>query len=137
MAVVSGDIEEIRYNHPTIGSGVLFPKAGEDSMFDPGGYRNNDDKNQIDGGGRNIKQMNRSKWRLECVVTNDMNTADDLDKLDQLAANPVDATWTITHSNKTVWGGTGCPVGDVQANGNTGVINLVLAGGGKLKKVVG
>jgi hypothetical protein len=40
---VHGDILEVTYNHPTLGSGVFYPKANEGNKFDPGGFRNNDD----------------------------------------------------------------------------------------------
>ena len=36
MAVVGGDIVELTFNHPTLGSGIIFPKSAEDSTFDLG-----------------------------------------------------------------------------------------------------
>ena len=137
MSVQAGDLKEITYNHPTIGSGVLYPKSAEDSTFDLGGFKGGDDANNVDGGGRNIRQMNRARWSLETSVTWDANDVNELDKLQQLAESPVEAEWTITHSNGTVWGGTGAPVGDIQGNGNAGTITLKIAGGGKLQKIVG
>ena len=55
---VGGDITEITYNHPTIGSGVFYPKAAEDNTFDTGGLRSDDDANMIDGAGNMIDKMN-------------------------------------------------------------------------------
>jgi hypothetical protein len=137
MAVVSGDIIEITFNHPTIGTGTFFPKAGEDSTFDPGGFRGNDDANLVDGGGRTIRQLNRVRWSYEGDITWDMNNTNEVELINQLAASPVEATWTISHINGTVWGGKGAPVGDVQGNGNNGTITLKIAGGEQLKKIVG
>lgn len=134
---VGGDIIEITFNHPTIGSGVIFPKSAEDSTFDPGGFRSNDDANMIDGGGNMIDQLNRVRWSLESTVAWDMNTREDLEKIAQLAASPVLADWTFSHINGTVYGGKGKPVGDVQGNGNAATFTLKVAGGGTLKKVVG
>lgn len=134
MAVIAGDVTEITYNHPTLGTGTFFPKAGEDSTFDPGGLRSNDDANGVDGAGRSIKQLNRARWSFEGTIANDMNTENDLAKVAALAADPVDADWTFAHINGTVWKGKGSPVGDVGANGNAGTMSLKVSGGGELKK---
>lgn len=137
MSVVGGDITEITYNHPTLGDGVLFPKAGEDSTFDPGGFRSSDDANMVDGGGNMIDQLNRVRWSFEGTLAWDMNDREELDKLQSMAGNPQLATWTVTHINGTVWRGTGKPVGDIQGNANAATIALKLAGGGQMKKIVG
>lgn len=136
-AVVGGDITEVTFNHPTIGSGRFFAKANEDSTYDLGGFRGNDDQNMVDGGGRNIKQLNRNRWSFEVVCAMDMITAGDLEKLSALAGDPVDADWTMTHINGTVYKGTGAPVGDQQGNGNSAQFTLKVAGGGKMKKIAG
>lgn len=132
---VSGDITEISYNHPTLGSGIMFPKAGEDSTWDLGGNRSNDDANMVDGSGGNIVQINRVKWSLESTVAWDMNTREDLEKITAMAGDPVDADWSFTHVNGTVYSGTGRPVGDIQGNANAGTFTLKVSGGGKLKKI--
>lgn len=137
MATVGGDILEITYNHPTVGTGVLYPKAGEDSTFDPGGYRSNDDANMLTGSGEMIDQMNNVRWLFEGTIAWDANNRDELTKLKALAASPVAADFTVTSINGTVWGGTGKPVGDIQGNGNAATIALKLSGGGGMKKIVG
>lgn len=137
MSVVAGDLIEVTYNHPTLGSGTWKPKAAEDSTFDLGGFKTNDDVNQVAGGGQNIRQMNQARWSLECPMAWDMNLTNELAQAKALAAHPVEADWTISHINGTVWGGRGCPVGDIQGNGNTGIMEIKLSGGGELKKIVG
>jgi hypothetical protein len=137
MSVTGGDLIEITYNHPTLGSGVLYPKAGEDSTFDGGGFRNNDDSNGIDGGGRAIFQKNRVRWMVESTVSWEMAISNEAEKIKQLASDPVDATWTITHINGTVWQGKGQPVGDIQPNGNAATLSLKISGGGQLEKISG
>jgi hypothetical protein len=134
---VGGDIIEITYNHPTLGSGVIYPKASEDSTYDLGGFRSNDEASGIDGGGNMIDQINRVRWSFEVAVSWDMNIREDLDRLVELAGSPVQADWTFTHINGTVFGGTGKPVGDMQGNGNQATFALKVSGGGKLKKIVG
>ncbi len=133
---VGGDILEISFNHPTIGSGLLKPKAGEDNTYDVGGIRTGDDANMIDGGGTPILQKNRVRGFFEVVVSNDQNEQEELDKMALLAADPVEAEWTFTIINGTVWGGKGTPVGDLQGNINQSTFTLKVAGK-EFKKIVG
>ena len=129
-----GDIIEITYNHATVGSGVLFCKAAEDNTFDFGGFRSADDMNMVDSGGNMLDQMNRARWSVEVVVSNDMNTREEMEKVNDLASSPILATWTFSHINGTVYTGTGKPVGDLAVNVNQSTFTLKVSGGGKLKK---
>lgn len=133
--MTGGDILEISFNHPTLGSGTIFPKSGEDSTLDPGGFRSNDDANGIAGNGAMIDQMNRVRWSLEATVAWDMNVAADLDKLKGLASSPVEAEFTIQHINGTIYGGKGKPVGDLKGNMNSATFPLKISGGGELSKI--
>jgi hypothetical protein len=133
--VVGGDILEITYNHPTLGSGTIYPKAAEDSTIELGGFRSSDDANMIDGSGRMIDQMNRVRWGVDTVVAWDNNDALELEALVKLAESPVPADYTITHISGAIWGGKGKPVGDLKGNGNAATFPLKLAGGGRLKKI--
>jgi hypothetical protein len=133
---VGGDIIEATYNHPTLGSGVFYPKSSEDSIFDLGGFRGSDDANMVDGGGRNIRQINQVRWVFESPVAWDMNTDNELQKLTDMAKNSQEADWTFTHINGTVWSGKGAPVGDISGNGNQSTFTLKISGGGALKKIV-
>lgn len=135
--VVSGDITEVTCNHPTLGSFTFFPKAAEDSTYDLGGFRSDDDKNLIDGGGGVIDKMNRSRWFFEVPLASDLNTRVELQNITNLAGSPVPGEWTFAHINGTVFKGTGKPVGDVQHNGNAGTMALKVSGGGVMKKIVG
>lgn len=136
MAAVGGDIIEITYNHPTLGSGTYYPKSGESFTLDLGGVKGNDDANMVDGGGNTIRQLNRTRWSCEGPVAWDSNVALELDTVTALAGDPVEADWTISHINGTVWGGKGAPVGDVQGDTNAATFTLKISGGGKLKKIV-
>jgi hypothetical protein len=134
MASVGGDIIEIGYNHPVLGSGTIFPKAAEDSTYDLGGLRSDDEANGVDGSGEPIRKMNRVRWSFEVSVAWDMNTREDLEKLTALAAHPQEASWTFSHINGTVYGGKGFPVGDMNGNANAATFKLKVAGGKKLSK---
>lgn len=133
---VGGDILEISWNHPTLGSGKFNPKAAEDSVLDLGGFVASDDANMIDGGGNMIDQINQKRWRLECTAAVDTNIDLTLEKLQALQADPETATWTISHINGSVYSGKGKPVGDLAANWNNTTCKVTLAGGKKLKKII-
>lgn len=131
-AAIGGDITEITFNHPTLGSGTIFPKAAEDSTYDLGGYRSDDDNNMIDGGGNMIDKMNLNRWSFEVKVAWDMNIAETLEAVVAQASSPVPAQWTFTHINGSIYGGIGKPVGDLKGNGNEATFTLKISGGGKL-----
>lgn len=134
MAAVGGDIIEITWNHPTLGSGVVLPKSAEDSTIDPGGLRTSDDANMVDGAGNAIMQMNRVRWSFETVVAWDAE-GETLNQMAALAASNVPATWTFESVNGSTWKGYGKPVGDLQGNGNQATFTLKVSGGGVLKKI--
>lgn len=133
---VAGDITEITYNHPTLGSGTFFPKAGEGNTYDPGGIRTGDDGQMIAGNGDPIWQKNRTRGFFEVVIQNDQNERNDAQVIADLMADPDPADWTFSIINGTVYGGSGKPVGDVQPDINAGTVTLKVAGGG-FEKIVG
>jgi len=133
---VGGDILEITYNHPTLGTGTIFPKASEEASYDLGGFKSNDDASMVASSGEMIDQINQTRWFFSVSVTWDMNVREDLEKIAELAADTVLADWTFTHINGTVYAGKGKPVGtDLAGNGNTSTFPLKVSGGGKLKKI--
>ncbi len=135
MAVVAGDIQEITFNHPTLGSGVLYPKSQEEGTYDPGGLRTSDDDAAIDGGGRAVDALQRTRWSFQVPITHDMNGKRELNLLAKLAASPEPAVWTTQHANGDIRKGTGKPVGDIQSNVGSAQIDLKVSGGGKLETI--
>lgn len=136
MAAIGGDIIEIKYNHPTLGSGILFPKAGEDSEFDPGGFRKDDSEDGVDGSGAAIYKMNRKRWKCTTTLAWDDITRQELEKLVAIAESAVEATWTISKVSGAVYKGLGSIVGDIKGNGNSSTIPLNLAGSAKMEKII-
>jgi hypothetical protein len=131
-----GDIKTITYNHPSLGSGTLFPKAGEDGTLDPGGYTSADDAAGVTGNGQNLIDIitaKRASFEILCAW--DMADADELDTVNNMAASPLLADWTITHISGAVYGGKGKPVGDVQGSTGAATFALKLAFEGKLSKL--
>jgi len=135
MAFVGGDVLEIAYNHPTLGAGAFSPKAAEEGTYNLGGFRNNDDANSVTANGSNIRIMNNTRWFFEQVIAVDQNVEETQEALVAIANSPVDATWTITHKNGSVYRGTGSVVGEIDANVGNATINLKVSGGGTMQKI--
>ena len=134
---VHGDFIEITYNHPTIGSGVLFPKANESNTIDLGGFRNNDDASQVTSAGQLMIQKNRVVGFFEVTVENDHNVRNDLQRIVDLSGAAAQAEWTVQLINGAVYAGTGVPVGDLQVDTNTGTFTLKVASGLGFQKISG
>jgi len=132
MASSGGVITEITYNHPTIGSGVIYAKGSEDSTYDLGGIRNNDDANMIDGAGNAIWSMNPVRPSFEVVIGWDWN-ADTLGELVAMSGSIDEGTWTFTNINGVIYKLVGKPVGDIQGNGNASTIQLKIQGSGVMQ----
>lgn len=131
-----GDILEIRYSHSIIGDGVFYAKANEGNTLDPGGYRTSDDASLIDGARQPIWQTNLQRAHIEVLCVNDMNVRNDIDVARQLTSSTIEADFTVSMINGTVWGITGKPVGEIQADTNAATFTLKIAGG-TMTKIVG
>lgn len=127
-----GDIIEITCSNSEVGSRTLYPKSSEDSTYDLGGLRTNDDDNMIDGGGNAIYQMNRKRWSFGVKCAFDM-TNGDLEYLTDLSASMVETTMTFANINGTIYKGTGKIVGEIQGNGNSSTVDIKAAGSGLLE----
>lgn len=125
---VHGDISEVRYNHPTLGSGIFFPKANEGNVFDPGGLRNNDDTSMVAGNGNVMFQKNRIAASFTVLIENDSVSRKDYAKVQALQASSANADFTITHVNGSVWKVTGQPVGAIEVDVNAGTFSLKVVG---------
>lgn len=130
-----GDLTEVTWNHPTLGSGVIFPKAGEASNYDLGGFRSADDAQMVDGGGNMIDQISQNRWSMEVPVAWEQQDQNTLKELTDLAGSPVQADWTFTNANGTVYQGKGKPVGDLIGDGFASNIPLKVSGGGALRRL--
>jgi len=122
-----GDITDVTFNHPDIGSGRFLPKAAEGNTMDPGGIRTADDAAAVTSNGTMLWKKNRVRGFFEVVIEDDQEEALDALKVAELAAHPKEAVWTFTMINNTVWQGTGKPVGDIQPNVDDGTFTLKVA----------
>lgn len=132
-----GDAVEVTVNHATLGTRTFFAKSGEDHESDNGGYRSEDDDNMVDGGGNMIDIMKQVRWSQSIVISWDQNNRKDLDFLVELAGDAAQGDWTFSFINGITKKGKGKPVGDLKGAGSAATIALKVAGGGKLKDIVG
>lgn len=135
MSIVGGDVKEVTYSHPEIGSGSIFVKSDEDSELDLGGYKSVDEEKSIDSGGNMIDIMTLSRWSATFVVAGDLMVRKELEKLSSLMRSTVPAVWTITHVSGAIYRGIGKPVGDLKQVLKASTIQLKVAGGGEASSV--
>lgn len=131
-----GDIIDITFNHPDLGSGRFSPMAANSNSYDVGGFRNSDDAGMVTGNGDLVVKKNRVRAYFDCLVEDDMNIAEDAVKAAALAESNKLAEWTFSLSNGTVWRGSGVVVGDIQPDTDAGTFQLKVAAK-KFKKIVG
>lgn len=133
---VGSDVKEITYNHPELGTGTIYAKAGEEATMNTGGTRRVSDASGVDGAGNTIASLTAVRWSFEVVCAYNDNKQTDTSVLDALAAHPEEADWTITYLDGRVYVGKGQMVGDDLAyNGKNATFTLKLEGGGKLAKL--
>lgn len=130
---VHGQILEITYNHPDLGTGRFFPKSGEGNTYDLGGIRTEDSADSVTTVGDPIWVKNRVMGFFEVVIEINQVLGDD-DTLNQLAESPVQATWTFSIINGTIYQGTGFPVGDLQPDVMAGTMTLKVGAGNFTKQ---
>jgi hypothetical protein len=130
-----GDVLELRVNHPTLGSRIFFPKAGEDNSYDLGGFRNEDDASAVTSSGEMINKKNRVRGSFEVVLANDQSVREDADFCVELAESTELADWSFSIVNGSVYGGKGVIVGDIQPNINAATFSLKVAFEGKVNKL--
>lgn len=136
MSFTGGDLIEVAYNHPTLGSGRWEPKAAEDAEMDPGGRRVEDDDAMITGQGTMIKKLSRVRWSLTSPMIGWGDDPDTLQEMADIAGSVADADFTFTFLDGAVYAGKGTIVGDVKGNKVAGMTNaLKFAGGGTLDKI--
>jgi len=119
-----GDVLEITFDNPNIGSGSFFPISNQGNTFKPGGIMANDDANQVTASGTMINQLNRTLGHFEVLCENDMNLRDDISVAQALAGDTANTDFTISLNNKTVWTATGRPVGELTSDVNASSFTL-------------
>lgn len=136
MSAIGGDILEISFNHPTLGSGYFYPKSGEGFTLDIGGFMNDDEETGVAGDGSLILKKTRKRWSCEGMVRWDMNQSVDLTKYRALEESSLETEFTMSSINGTVWSAKGVPVGGASGNMGDATFTLKISGGGRCIKIV-
>lgn len=131
---IFGDVQEIVCQH-TLGEFRFSPKSNESFTFDKGGFRANDDANQITADGQMMSQLNRVRWSVEGPIGVDTISDNELDNLAKLSKHPDLGVWTFALISGTIYKGKGRPVGDQQLDSNAGTMTLKVAGSNQLEKI--
>lgn len=132
--VINGDIVEIAWSNPDLGSGFFFPIANTDSTLNLGGFRGNDQA-VLDGAGRLMNQKNRMPWSASMETANDPLNTKELEAASALAASTAETVYTITHVSGVRYKGAGTILGNLEGNFNKGSFQLTLTGGGVLVQI--
>lgn len=135
MSVVAGYIQEITFNHPTVGSGVLYTIQDSDASIDAGGIRSADEMGGVDSGGRMIDQKSQNRWMVSCEISNAVNATQEMEKLAAIAASTEEAEFTFTHISGIVFRGKGQVVGDIAPNLTSAKMAVKFSGGGQLARI--
>ena len=110
------------------------PKANESGTLDKGGFRTNDDANQITSNGQMMRQINRARWMFECPIACDTISDYEMIALNLMTATPILGNWQFNLISGAIFTGQGCPVGDISTDTNAGTIQLKVSGNGELLK---
>ena len=134
MAQVNvGDIKEIRWNNRDAGiQGKYYSKSGESHSLDPGGRRTDDSDDNIDTGGNFIAQQKLQPWCYEATVMNAEGDSKrmELESLSQLSGLTTPTDFIFVSINDIAYTASGCVVGDIKVDRQTGKIPIKVMGGG-------
>lgn len=135
MSVIAGFIQEITFNHPTVGSGVLFTIQDSDATIDTGGIRSADEMGGVDTGSRMIDQKSLNRWMVSCEISNSLTATQEAEKLAAIAASTEEAEFTFSHISGIVYRGKGQIVGDIAPNLTSAKMAVKFSGGGTLARI--
>lgn len=134
MAFVFGDIDQIVCTH--LGNTYRFsPKANETANIDKGGLRVNDDESQITSDGQIMRQINRTRWKVDGPIACDTLSGYEQDALNLMSASPSQGTWQFALKSGAILRGLGSPVGALSYDSNAGTLALTVSGSGVLETI--
>lgn len=129
-----GDITDVTFNHPTLGSFQFATKSGESYNLDPGGIRSEDDSAGISGNGVMIDKKTRVRWSFDGPLMADFESNLEVDNFPKIAESAEQGTLTVTLITGVTWRGLGTLVGDIAFDTSTAQASIKFSGGGKMVK---
>lgn len=138
MSYIAGQLTQITFNHPTLGTGTFAPKSSDDSTINLGGIRSDSGVTDIAGDGQAIRKMNLHRWMVDTTIAFDSTakSKSGLALLSALAADPAEANWKFTHVSGSVYSGSGFPVDVVDGNLGAATIKIKFEGSNTLQEII-
>ena len=114
-SVTGGDLKEVRFNNPDVGSGKFNSKSGETHTLMLDYYRTDDDDTNIDSGGNllNLKSLKPGSYEFSIINDERNPNRQELETLVALSGSFSDTTWSFTSVNGIAYTATGNVVGDL------------------------
>lgn len=133
---VGCDFLQIGIKHSTLGSVVLYPKAGENGQIDPGGLSTESDEKGITGSGEAIYKQTRKRWSVESPPIGWKRQGENtLEKVKDIANSFEECDFTFELADGTIYIGKGKIVGDLKGATFDSTLPLKFEGGGVLTPV--
>jgi len=136
MAAIGCDFLQIGLRHSTLGSVILFPKAGENGQIEVGGTTTESDPKGITGSGEAIYKASVVRWVVEAPAIAWKRTGTDLQTiLKNMSSSLEELDCTFELVDGTIWVGRGKIVGEIKAATLDATIPIKFEGGGKLSRI--
>jgi hypothetical protein len=124
-SVTGGDLKEVRFNNPDVGSGKFSSKSGETHTLMLDYYRTDDDDTNIDSSGNLLNLKSLKPGAYEFTIVNDERNPNrqELETLVALSGSFTDTTWSFTSVNGIAYTATGNVVGDISLDRSKATIS--------------
>lgn len=138
MAFIGCDLKQISIKHPTLGSVVIYPKAGENAQIELGGITTESDPKGIAGSGEAIYKKNVGRWVVETAPIawkRAVADSDTLKVIQNIAASFEESDFTFELADGVIYVGRGMIVGEIKGATFDATIPLKMEGGGQLAQI--
>lgn len=133
---VGCDLKQIGIKHSTLGTVVLYPKAGENAQIEFGGTTAESDPKGITGSGEAIYKMTVGRWVVETPpIAWKRSTIDTIQQVKDIAKSFEEIDCTFELADGSIYAGKGKIVGEVKGATFDSTIPLKFEGGGELEKM--
>lgn len=130
------DFKQIGIKHSSLGTVMLYPKAGENGQIEPGGYTTESDPKGVTGSGEAIYKQSIGRWVVETPpIAWKRSGIDTLNQVKAIADSFEECDCTFELADGTIWVGKGKIVGDIKGATFDATIPLKFEGGGKLTRI--
>lgn len=132
-----GDMIQISWNDPNLGSGTFYGKSGEDTTVNTGGAMTDDSDTNIDTAGNFINTMRLIPWKISSTISWDMINPQrrEIEMLKKLTGTVNSQDFVFTNINGVNYTGNGKVVGAVEGSAKDCTMTITFMGGGTLAQI--